>query len=87
MGFKGDFPPEVGRYFQVCRENAGITQRELSEALGYTSPQIISNFERGLADLPLKKLRKAALLCKVDREVVRKMYVDYVNNLYKSELY
>ena len=36
----------VGRFIQSCRKEAGMTQAELSERLN-TSPQSVSNWERG----------------------------------------
>ncbi len=48
----------VGEYLKDLRTRAGLTQREVSIALGYSSAQFISNFERGIALPPLKKLKK-----------------------------
>ncbi len=40
------------------REKAGLTQKEVSDALGYTTPQFISNVERGRCRFPVEKLPK-----------------------------
>lgn len=48
---------EVGTYLKSQRENAGLTQREVSEALGYSSAQFISNLECGVSLLPLKRIQ------------------------------
>lgn len=48
---------ELGDYLREKREATGLTQREISEKLGYSSPQFISNFEAGISMPPLKKLR------------------------------
>ena len=40
------------------RERAGLTQREVSDALGYSTPQFISNVERGRCRFPIQKLGK-----------------------------
>lgn len=48
---------EVGEYLKQLRLEAGLTQRDVSIALGYSSAQFISNFERGIAVPPLKKLK------------------------------
>ena len=37
---------------------ADMTQKEVSEYLGYSSAQFISNFERGISAPPLKKLKR-----------------------------
>lgn len=42
------------------REKAGLTQAELAEKFGYSTPQFISNIERGRAMLPVAQYPKAA---------------------------
>ncbi len=44
------------------RERKGLTQREVSEVLGFETPQFISNLERGTAILPPKHVRKVSKL-------------------------
>jgi len=46
----------LGAYLQELRIKKGLTQREVSLRLGYSSAQFISNFERGIAVPPRKKL-------------------------------
>lgn len=36
-----------------ARERAGLTQAQLSKQMGYTSPQFISNIERGISAFPV----------------------------------
>ena len=38
-----------GQYLRTSRQEAGITQKELSSRLGYASSQFVSNWERGLS--------------------------------------
>lgn len=40
------------------REKAGLTQKEVSDALGYSTPQFVSNVERGRCRFPVEKLPK-----------------------------
>lgn len=47
---------ELGFYLSSMRAQAGLTQREVADALGYSSGQYVSNFERGIAVPPLNKL-------------------------------
>jgi transcriptional regulator with XRE-family HTH domain len=44
----------VGRFIKIQRESVGMTQGELSKILGYSNPQFISNWERGLSSPPPK---------------------------------
>ena len=42
----------LGDRIKKAREAAGLSQKEISDALGLSGPQYISNIERGLAQLP-----------------------------------
>lgn len=48
---------DVGAYLREARVKKNLTQREVADALGYSSMQFISNFERGIAVPPLKRLK------------------------------
>ncbi len=43
----------LGTFLQVSREKTGLSQRAVSKQLGYSTPQFISNWERGLSSPPL----------------------------------
>ena len=50
------------------REKAGLTQKEVSDALGYTTPQFISNVERGRCRFPVEKLTKLKRLYRLSSD-------------------
>jgi hypothetical protein len=63
-----------------------ISQTQLSEVIGYRNGQFISNVERGLCSVPLKKL---SLICdvlnvpkKVIAEALIKDYQDDINHFF-----
>jgi transcriptional regulator with XRE-family HTH domain len=57
-------------YLKKSRENVGLSQTFVSSKLGYSSPQFVSNWERGLSHPPLKSLKKIAKLYKLrDKEL------------------
>ena len=56
-----DFSTQA-KLLRTAREAANITQGELARMLGYTSPQMISNWERELCGAPLEIMPK---LCKI----------------------
>lgn len=68
----------IAQTVRVARLNKGISQSELSRALGYKNGQFISNVERGRCSIPPSKLN---LLCKaVDIEfriVLSSLMSDY----------
>ena len=66
----------LGEYLQSMRTNAGLTQREVCLALGYSSAQFISNFERGIAVPPLKKLKILVKMYNMPVETVMDMILD-----------
>jgi transcriptional regulator with XRE-family HTH domain len=63
-----------GEYLKDKREKARLSQTEVSDSLGYTSPQFISNWERGLSKPPSDKLGGIVRLYKLDREELLDQY-------------
>lgn len=57
-------------YLKKCREKVGISQGEVARALGYTTPQFISNWERGLSSPPMDKMTDLMKLIKIKPETV-----------------
>ena len=51
-----------GTYLRIYRENKGLTQLQLGEALGKIPRQHISNMEHGSRSISLKMARKLSLL-------------------------
>jgi transcriptional regulator with XRE-family HTH domain len=60
----------TSKYFRQKRLDAEITQAELAEALGFTSAQIVSNWERGICAPPMASLRSLIKILKLDAEEV-----------------
>lgn len=52
------------------RMDAGLTQAQVSEYLGYSTAQFVSNWERGLSAPPVNILKRISLLYKVDAETL-----------------
>jgi len=52
----------VGRALKLWRERANLSQRDVAMALGYTTAQFVSNWERGVALPPFSVLPK---LCRI----------------------
>lgn len=58
----------LGNHLKKKRLESGVSQMEVARKLGYTSPQFVSNVERGLCSFPLNKLKILVDLYKLDRE-------------------
>lgn len=54
-----------GLYLGKARLRAGLSQGELAEKLGYSSPQFVSNWERGVANPPVHKLAQLTRLLNI----------------------
>lgn len=70
--------------FKELRLKAGLSQGQVAEKLGYTSPQMISNAERDLSFMPLKSVKKLAKIYGVaDFE---KIYFDTLVENYRAKI-
>jgi len=71
MSTKSDLHQQLGQYLQNKRQAAGLTQMQVARKLRYSSPQFVSNFERGLCSPPMKNLRTLVKLYDIDaRELI-----------------
>jgi len=64
---KGRFR-EVARFLRDARANTDFSQTEVATRLGYSTPQFISNWERGIAAPPTFVLKKLAKIYSVSDE-------------------
>jgi transcriptional regulator with XRE-family HTH domain len=76
----------LGQYLREKRVNAGLTQAEIAGKLGYSSPQFISNFERGLCSPPLKNLKALVKLYKIDANELIRLIIDEQKNVLSHAL-
>lgn len=65
----------LGKVLKDKREKAGFSQAEVSKKLGYSSPQFISNWERGLSTPPVTSLRAIAQLYKISPDNLFQIYL------------
>jgi transcriptional regulator with XRE-family HTH domain len=76
------FTAEFGKMLKQAREQQGVSQGELAKALGYSSPQYVSNYERGLCLPPMKKIKTIIKATNLDSQ---KVY-EVLKNYYDEEL-
>jgi transcriptional regulator with XRE-family HTH domain len=77
---------KLGQYLKEVREGASYTQADVSQRLGYTSPQFISNIERGISVVPLKTLARMVSIYKVRPEPVVRIILESQRRLLKEKL-
>lgn len=68
---------KFGSYLKRERESRRYTQKYVADNLGFRTPQLVSNWERGIAVPPLKEVKKLAHLYLVDREELMEMVTEY----------
>ncbi len=66
----------LGKVLKQMRTNAGLSQREVAKALGYKTPQLISNNERNISHPPMNSIRKLAKLYAVDTDSLFGLILD-----------
>lgn len=75
----------LGDFLQSKRTKAGLSQGDVAAKLGYSSPQFISNFERGLCAPPLNKLKMLVQLYDLNgEEVLKLMLKEHERHLRKA---
>lgn len=73
---------KLGKLLQSKRRSAGLTQGEIAKVLGYSSPQFISNFERGLC---LPSIESLPILTKVYK-IRPKVMIEILMDIEKKRL-
>ena len=58
----------LANFLKTHRENSGLSQADVAQKLGYTTPQFVSNWERGISAPPFNALKKLAVLYKIDAD-------------------
>jgi len=76
----------LGRFLRQKRIGSGFTQAEIAGKLGYSSPQFISNFERGLCSPPLKNLKALVRLYRIDANELIRLILDEQRQVLTSTL-
>lgn len=86
MELKSALHRPLGNYLKAKRIASGLTQHDVSSELGYTTPQFVSNFERGLCSPPLNALSVLVQLYKIDAEELITMIVRHEEQLLRQAI-
>jgi len=76
---------KLGKYLQKKRKLAKLSQGKVSKLLGYSSPQMISNIERGTCAPPMDALKKMAALYKISASEMTETLLQVQKDYFKSE--
>ncbi|MEK2645275.1 helix-turn-helix domain-containing protein [Bdellovibrio sp. BCCA] len=58
----------LGEFLKEKRMKAGLSQGDVADKLGYSTPQFISNWERGVSMPPINTLKKLGQLYKISAD-------------------
>ncbi|UXR64525.1 helix-turn-helix domain-containing protein [Bdellovibrio bacteriovorus] len=58
----------TGKYLKDKRTALGLSQKDVSQSLGYTTPQFVSNWERGHSYPPVRIIRKLAEIYRISAD-------------------
>jgi transcriptional regulator with XRE-family HTH domain len=76
----------IGEMLAAAREEKGLSQLALSKKLGYSSPQYVSNWERGACGPPINKLSRLVKILNVHPEELLEAILEETENFLRSEL-
>ena len=76
----------LGKLLKVKRLAKNLTQKDISNLLGYSSPQFVSNWERELARPPLEKMAKLLDCYEIDRGEFIELWVGEQRSLITQAL-
>lgn len=71
---------ELGKFLKLARKASGITQRDVAKKMGYSSPQFISNCERGLCAPSRESLPILVDLYKINKIDLIHLLIDIETN-------
>lgn len=76
----------LGDYLKSARVKNNLSQSDVSRHLGYSSPQFISDIERGIATIPIKKLKLIMQLYQITPDQILDILIEQQKVYYKSQL-
>ena len=77
---------QLAELLKQKRIRAGLSQRDVSDALGYSTPQFISNWERGISTPPMDAIPKLAEIYLSDIEDLGSAIIEFAVADYRAQL-
>ena len=75
----------LGKFLKEKRIEAGLSQKEVSDKMGWKTYQMVSNNERGMSNPPMKSISKLAKLYKIEAsDIAEHMRVDEIKRINKK---
>ena len=77
---------KIGKYLKQRRVDSELAQHDLMKTLGFSSPQYISNVERGICGPPINQLYNWCMTVGANREYIYNLLLDKQKEKYKKAL-
>lgn len=77
---------EIAEFFKAKREASGLSQKVLSEKLGYGNNQIVSNWERGKCSPPLHQIAALVKILNLNKNEVTELFLNITRIEIKENL-
>lgn len=77
---------KLAKELKKLRKNRNITQKELSEKIGLSSPQYISNVERGRCVISAPAIKKISKYLKISPEPLIKAHMKDYETTFRNRL-
>jgi|GEM_PF-475226 len=76
----------LGSFLKARRERAGLTQKQVSDELGYTTAQFVSSWERGEREPPMHAIWRLASIYNISAEKIFDVMLEYRHKMIEQEL-
>ena len=76
----------LAQFLKDARASAGLSQKNVSDALGYTTVQFVSNWERGMREPPARVLIELVQLYGIDSETLYEVLLNEKINRARKEV-
>ena len=76
----------LSKFLQEARVKSGLSQVELARKLSYSSPQFVSNWERGLCSPPVDKLYEVSQILNVEPKDLMDIILIDTENFLRTQL-
>lgn len=73
----------LGAFIRGVREVQGLSQADVAKELRLSSPQFVSNIERGIAPLPRAQAASFARILKIEYSVLLDVIVEDIRDSYE----
>lgn len=77
---------KIGKELKAMRENAGLSQSDVAREIGWTTPQLVSNFERSISLPPIDSLKQLSKIYKVDCDYLKQLIFEASVSSYRESL-